>query len=145
MLLNLSVSLWSWPLFARDLVFEKTTGLFLVRLCYVGAIFIPPLFFHFVSSLLKQERTRLIAAFYLLRVIFLTFDFTPLFIKDVGPILSFRHYGVPGPVPAPAGRVHRQLRAAPVCRAPRDCLFLRRPVDGLPGARALYGARRLLV
>jgi two-component system NtrC family sensor kinase len=98
MLLNLCVSLWSWPLFARDLVAEKTTGLFLVRLCYVGAIFIPPLFFHFVSALLKLERKRLIAASYLLSIIFLIFDFTPLFIKDVGPILSFRHYGVPGTV-----------------------------------------------
>lgn len=98
MILNLSVSLWSWPLFARDLVYEKTTGLFLVRLCYVGAIFIPPLFFHFVSSLLKLEKNRLIAAFYALSVIFLIFDLTPLFIKDVGPILSFRHYGIPGTV-----------------------------------------------
>ena len=37
MLLNLSVSLWTGALFARELAYEKTTALFLVRLCYVGA------------------------------------------------------------------------------------------------------------
>ncbi len=58
MLLNLSVSLWSWSLFGRELAYEKTTALFFVRLCYVGAIFIPALFFHFVSSLLKLEKSK---------------------------------------------------------------------------------------
>jgi len=96
MVLNLSISLWNWSLFARDLAYEKTTALFFVRLCYVGAIFIPALFFHFVSSLLKLEKNRLILAFYGLSLTFLIFNFTPLFIKDVGPILSFRYYGVPG-------------------------------------------------
>jgi signal transduction histidine kinase len=36
--------------------------------------------------------------FYALAFIFLVFDFTPLLIKDVKPILSFRYYGVPGPI-----------------------------------------------
>jgi len=96
MLLNLSVSLWSWSLFARELVYEKTTALFFVRLCYVGAVFIPAFFLHFVSSLLKLEKNRLILFSYILSLVFLVFDFTPLFIKDVGPILSFRYYGIPG-------------------------------------------------
>jgi two-component system nitrogen regulation sensor histidine kinase GlnL len=96
MLLNLSISLWSWSLFTRELVDEKTIALFFVRLCYVGAVFIPAFFLHFVSSLLKLERNRLILFAYVLGLIFLAFDFTPLFIKDVGPILSFRYYGIPG-------------------------------------------------
>ena len=98
MLLNFSVSLWAWALFARELAYEKTTALFFVRLCYVGTIFLPALFFHFVSSLLKFEKNSLIVAFYGLSLTFLVFDFTPLLIKDVGPILSFRYYGIPGPV-----------------------------------------------
>ena len=98
MLLSLSVSLWSWCLFARELAHEKTTALFFVRLCYVGAIFVPANFSIFVTSLLKLEKNKLIAVFYALSLIFLIFDFTPLFIKDVGPILSFRYYGIPGPV-----------------------------------------------
>lgn len=56
MILNFSVSLWSWSLFGRDLAYEKTTGLFLVRLCYVGAIFIPSLFFHFVTSFIEIRK-----------------------------------------------------------------------------------------
>jgi signal transduction histidine kinase len=96
MLLNLSVSLWSWSLFARELSLEKTTALFYVRLCYVGAIFIPAFLLHFVSLIVKQISKKLILLIYGLSFLFLIFDFTPLFIKDVGPILSFRYYGIPG-------------------------------------------------
>jgi signal transduction histidine kinase len=98
MLLTLSVSLWSLGIFGRELSFERTIALFFVRLSYCGAIFIPPLFFHFVSSLLKQVKNTIILFVYGLSLIFLIFDFTPLFIKDVGPILSFRYYGIPGTV-----------------------------------------------
>jgi len=98
MLLNFSVSLWCWGLFGRELSIEKATALFFVRLCYVGAIFIPAIFLHFVGSLLRIIKSRVIVPVYILSVIFLIFDFTPLFIKDVGPILSFRFYGIPGRV-----------------------------------------------
>jgi signal transduction histidine kinase len=98
MLFNLSVSLWHWGLFARELTYDKATALFLLRLCYVGAIFLPSLFYHFVNCLLKLENNRLIVAFYGVSLIFLVFDFTPLLIRDVGPILSFRYYAIPGSV-----------------------------------------------
>ena len=96
MLLSLSISLWSWSLFGRELSSSKTAALFFVRLCYVGAIFIPAIFLHFVSSLVKQVRNKLIFFIYVLSLIFLILNFTPLFIKDVRPILSFRYYGTPG-------------------------------------------------
>ncbi len=96
MLFNLSVSLWHWGLFARELTYDKATALFLIRLAYVGAVFLPSLFFHFVNCLLKLEKDRLIVAFYGVSLIFLVFDFTPLLIRDVGPILSFRYYVIPG-------------------------------------------------
>jgi signal transduction histidine kinase len=51
-----------------------------------------------VSSLLKFKNNKLIVVFFALSLAFLVFDFTPLFIKDVGPILSFRYYGIPGTV-----------------------------------------------
>ena len=98
MLLNFSVSLWCWGLFGRELSLERTTALFFVRLCYVGAIFIPSIFLHFVESLLGILKRKVIIPVYVLSVIFLIFDFTPLFIEDVGPILSFRYYGIPGRV-----------------------------------------------
>ncbi len=96
MLLNFSVSLWAWSLFGRDIAFERTTALFFVRLCYVGTIFLPALFFHFVSSLLKLQKKNLIVAFYGLSGILLAINSTTLLIKDVRPILSFRYYGIPG-------------------------------------------------
>jgi len=96
MLLSLVVSIWAWSIFVKELSPDKITGIFCVRLLYAGSIFIPPLFFHFVSSLIKQIRNRLILSFYIVSIIFLILDFTPLFIKDVRPILSFRHYGIPG-------------------------------------------------
>jgi len=67
-------------------------------LCYVGTIFLPPLFLHFVNSFLKLQKKRLVIAFYAVSFAFMFFDFTPLLIKDVRPILSFRYYGIPGPL-----------------------------------------------
>jgi signal transduction histidine kinase len=98
LLLSLSISLWSWSLFGRGLASEKTTALFLVRLSYVGAIFIPSTFFHFVSSLSRVGRSKLIAISYMVSLAFLFFVSTPLFIRDVRPILSFPFYGVPGTI-----------------------------------------------
>ncbi len=98
MLLNFSISAWSWPLCLRELVNDKTIALFLVRLCYIGAVFIPPLFLHFITSLLNLKKRNLILFSYILSVFFLLSNFTPLFIKDVRPILSFKFYGVPGPI-----------------------------------------------
>jgi signal transduction histidine kinase len=85
-------------MFGRDVSTEKTTALFFVRLCYVGSIFIPAFYFHFVNSLTELRQNRLILLFYALAFIFLAFNFTSLLIKDVKPILSFRYYGVPGPI-----------------------------------------------
>ncbi len=98
MLLNFSVSLWAWSLFGREITYEKTTALFCVRLSYVGTIFLPTLFFHFIHSLYNFKKKLLIKYFYVLSLILFLFNFTPLLIKDVGPILSFRFYGIPGPV-----------------------------------------------
>jgi hypothetical protein len=98
MLLNLSVSLWSWAIFGKELALERTTGLFFVRLVYAGSIFVPAFFYHFISSLIKRQNDKLVLIFYFISFIFLFFNFTPLFIQDVRPILSFRHYGIPGKV-----------------------------------------------
>ena len=94
--MNFSASLWAWGLLGRELSFEKSTALFFVRLCYLGPIAMQSLFLHFVGSLTKLVKQKLILYAYLLSIIFLIFDFTPLFIKNVKPILSFRYYGIPG-------------------------------------------------
>src|SRR5574341_201113 len=98
MLLTLSVSLWSFGILGRELSNERIIALSFVRLSYSGAILIPTLFFHFVSSLLRKVKKKLILFLYCLSLIFLIFDFTPFFISDVAPILYFRYYGIPGAV-----------------------------------------------
>ncbi|MBM3703428.1 MAG: hypothetical protein FJW63_10705, partial [Actinobacteria bacterium] len=98
MLLNFGVALWTWSLVGRELSLEKTTALFFIRLSYVGVIFIPVIFLHFVVSVLKRVEYKLILPVYALGLFFQIFNFTPLFIKDAGPILSFRYYGIPGAI-----------------------------------------------
>jgi signal transduction histidine kinase len=49
-------------------------------------------------SFLKLQKNRLVVAFYAVSFALMFFDFTPLLIKDVRPILSFRYYGIPGPL-----------------------------------------------
>lgn len=98
MILNFGVALWCWSLFARELSIEKTTALFFIRLSYVGVIVIPAVFFHFVVSIIRQVNYKLVFAIYALSFIFQVFNITPLFIKDAGPILSFRYWGIPGSV-----------------------------------------------
>src|SRR4030042_7075230 len=71
MLLSLSISLWSWSLFGRELSSEKTTAIFFIRILYVGAILIPGFFLHFISTLVKQVRNLLIISVYVLSSIFL--------------------------------------------------------------------------
>ncbi len=96
MILNFCASLWTWSLFARELSYEKTNALFFIRLSYVGVIFIPAFFLHFVCSVIKVAKYKLILIGYVLSFIFFLSNFTHLFIKDAGPILSFRYYGIPG-------------------------------------------------
>src|SRR3972149_10047597 len=67
-LLNLSVSLWSWSLFIKEISLEKSTALLFIRLAYAGSIFVPSLFFHFVTSLLHLPKNKLIVSFYALSI-----------------------------------------------------------------------------
>ena len=96
MLANFGVSLWCWSLFGREMSFEKSYALFFIRLSYVGVISIPPIFLHFITSVIDQVNYRVILTAYAVSFIFQIFNLTPFFIKDAGPILSFRYYGIPG-------------------------------------------------
>ena len=96
MLLNFAVSLWTWCIIGRELSIEKPMALFFIRLSYLGVIFIPPIFLHFVISITKEVRNKSVLPIYFLSLVFLISNFSPLFIKGAGPILSFRYYGTPG-------------------------------------------------
>jgi len=63
-----------------------------------GAIFIPSAFLHFSLTLIEQRRKYLktIVFWYILSLIFLILDFTPLFVKDVRPRLIFSYWPTAG-------------------------------------------------
>ncbi len=98
MFLNFAVALWCWSLFGRELSLDKTTALFFIRLSYLGVISIPVIFLHFIASIIKEVNYKLIVPAYALGLTFQLSNFTPLFINNAGPILSFRYYGIPGVV-----------------------------------------------
>jgi len=64
----------------------------------VGAIFIPPAFFHFSVTLigLYRKYTRKIIFWYIISGIFLLLNFTPFFVKDVVPQLNFSYWPMAG-------------------------------------------------
>lgn len=94
----LSVAMWSWAYIFWPGAPDKTTALFWFRVLHIGAIFIPVCYFHFTIVLLNlyQQKKRILQFGYLIAFIFLIFDFTPLFIKNMVPRLSFEYWGEPG-------------------------------------------------
>jgi len=94
----LSVAVWSWAYCFWPGAQDRVSALFWFRALHIGAIFIPICYFHFTIVFLNlyQEKKRILKLGYLVAFIFCVFDFTPLFIKDMVPKLSFSYWGVPG-------------------------------------------------
>ena len=59
-----------------------------------GSIFIPITFTHFVVVWLNlyKEKKKIIAWGYICSLVFFIFNFTPLFVKEVFPVLSFKYW-----------------------------------------------------
>jgi signal transduction histidine kinase len=75
---------------------DKESGLFWNRWLYSGAIFIPSFFLYFIQSYLGRTKRALLILSFTISVIFLLFNFTPLFVKDAVPKGSFNYASVPG-------------------------------------------------
>ena len=77
---------------------DKESALFWTRILSIGSTFIPIFFLHWIFALLNlQKKKELILIFgYILTLIFLSFVFTPLYVKDVVPQLSFPWWPEPG-------------------------------------------------
>jgi signal transduction histidine kinase len=97
--LCLSISLWSFGLFIHALMHNYAPpALFWSRFAHVGAILIPALYLQFVINFTGTKRWRAVLnCTYILSFMFLIFNFTKLFIKQVNPILIFRNYPRVGP------------------------------------------------
>jgi len=97
--LSLSISIWSFGVGMMVLSQEYETALLWSRFLYIGAIFIPILYLHFILTFLQDTTKRkIIWGGYILGIIFLSLDSTNLLVKDIRPILSFKYYPVPGKI-----------------------------------------------
>ncbi|NQS99633.1 MAG: GAF domain-containing protein [Candidatus Omnitrophica bacterium] len=82
---------WSFNYLLWQMAKESQVALFFCRGLMAGAIFIPILFLHFVLFLLgiAEQKRKIIGFGYCIFFIFFILNFTPLFVKGVGPKLSF--------------------------------------------------------
>ena len=100
-IISFVIGIWALFPFITSVIYDNEQALFYGRLCYIFAILTPPAFFHFVFVTLgidkKKVNKYLIYIFYFFSLIFLTFSFSDLFIKDVVSHAPNAHV-VPGPI-----------------------------------------------
>ena len=89
-----TVAFWSYSYFLWQISTDKIHALFWCRALMVGAIFIPVTFLHFLLVWLglSQTKRKVLFISYGISFVTLVFDFTPFFVKDVSPILSFKYW-----------------------------------------------------
>jgi len=90
----LAVAFWSYSYFIWQFSSSEATALFWCRMLMRGSIFIPITFAHFVVVWLNlyKENKKIIIWGYICFLVFFIFDFTPLFVKEVFPVLSFKYW-----------------------------------------------------
>ncbi|MBU4346169.1 MAG: GAF domain-containing protein [Candidatus Omnitrophica bacterium] len=89
-----SVAFWAYCYFFWQISNNAHNALFWCRALMAGAIFIPSAFLHFSVSLISQYKkySKIVAFWYIVSVLFFLLDFTPLFVKDVRPRLTFPYW-----------------------------------------------------
>jgi len=94
----MGVAMWAYPYCFWPGAQDKATALLSFQLLHVGAIFLPIFYLHFILVWLNlyQEKKRVLKLGYLAGLILTPFVFTPLFIKDMVPKLSFKYWAEPG-------------------------------------------------
>ena len=99
LIFTLTIALWSFGYFFWQISNNEQTALFWSRFLIAGAIFIPPSYLHLtynLSLILSEKIKKLVIWSYALSFVFFIFNFTPLFINRVEPILSFKYWPMPG-------------------------------------------------
>ena len=97
-LMTFALAIWSFGYGFWQLSTDKESALLWVRILSIGSTFIPIFFLHWIFSLLnfhKKKEVVLILG-YIITLIFLSFTFTSLYVKDVSPQLSFPWWPEPG-------------------------------------------------
>jgi signal transduction histidine kinase len=91
-LLSLAVFVWSIFYFLWQISGDPDSALLYTRLLSIGSLFVPIFYLHWVLSFLeiKDKKSNIILFLgYIVSFIFLSFSFSPLFIKGVEKILIF--------------------------------------------------------
>ncbi|MFA5729895.1 MAG: ATP-binding protein [Candidatus Paceibacterota bacterium] len=91
-LLSGAVFFWSLFYFLWQISTDHDTALLYTRLLSIGSTFIPVFYLHWVLSFLdiKTIKAKIVLWFgYIATLVFLSFSFSPLFIKDVEKMLVF--------------------------------------------------------
>jgi len=94
----LSASVWGYAYLAWQLTEDHDSALFFVRLLMGGAIFLPTTYLYHVLTIvdLVERRTVLLTIGWILSGVFLLSDWTPFFVRDVRPALTFPFWPQPG-------------------------------------------------
>lgn len=94
----LLVMFWAVCFIVVSAARNESLALWAVRNSYFFAIFIPPVFLHFVVAFLRQDTGRRLKISYAIGVLFAFFCFHPIFVERVRPIASFSFYTKAGPL-----------------------------------------------
>jgi signal transduction histidine kinase len=94
-LVSLETAVWSYGLYKVISANSESEAIWWNKILYLGAIFIPVLYFHFIAVLigLSQKNKFKILFFYLISFSFLFLNFTSKnFIKGAPPVVGFKHW-----------------------------------------------------
>ncbi len=98
----LFISFWSYSYFFWQISRSNREALFWCQMLMVGAIFIPAAYFHFITAMIGKNNDknikRHILLAYLLAMVLLVLNFSPLMIADVRPRLKFPFWPTAGPL-----------------------------------------------
>lgn len=97
-LLCLSTCLWTLGYACLIISPNQNMALFFTRnFLYLGAIFIPVCYLHFISAFLEVKKNMLLYFMYLIALVLTWVDIkTTFFIRGITPKLNFRYYPIPG-------------------------------------------------
>lgn len=92
-----SLAIWAFGYGLMYATTDPTKGLFYARLGYLGVVFIPTFFIHFVLEFLELQRPKIIAAVYTLSLVFLVISRLDIFLVKVHRYF-WGFYPIAGPV-----------------------------------------------
>src|SRR3989344_8002284 len=93
----ISVAIWGWGAYKIAHTLDPNYADFLYRITYIGVIFIPIIFLHFMFEFLGKKNRNILFLSYLIGFVFLIINFTSkLLIADMRLVFNQFHVVVPG-------------------------------------------------